>query len=1129
MKIKFTNTFFRQRKELLKFIMRTFIFLLCSTAFGFNSSDIFSQNTKIHIDKDQVVSIDAVFDLLRNQTDYTFIYEENLFKDTPKVQLRKGIIRANKLLETCFSGKDFKLNVKNNKIVIIATESTSIDQQTFTVSGSVLDTDGQPLTGANIIEKGTTNGTQADFDGNFSISVANETAVLVVSYLGFASKEVNINGQTTITINLVESTSGLEEVVVTALGIRRQKKSLTYATQSVESSELTGVRDANNLINSFQGKIANAQITQSAGGVGSDSEIILRGSRSLSGSNSALIVVDGVPNIDNNSTSNINPDDIESVSVLPGASAGVLYGSQAGNGAIIITTKKGTKGGDVSVNVNSSLVVESPFALPMVQNIYGQGSAGVLNPASGESWGAKMEGQEYVNYLGESRQYSAQPNNIEDFFSNGISSTNSISVSGGLEKAQTFLSYTKKDIQGIIPTNNLTSHNFNFRISNKIGNRITIDSKVSYLTQIIDNKTRAGEANNTPVMNIYQIPRNVSDADARNYQTLDNVGVYMPTAWPSTLASNYQNPYWITNRDILEGKKDQLSGFISAKYDVTDWLSVTGRANLSKSLEEEKQMTSVGTVLFARNKGGYYRESAITGIQKWFDLILQGNNKISNDFSVDYSVGAIYQDRQFGVKNDIADGLNVANKFSLNFATNPQFNSTQTQIQTQSVFGDVNLSFKDNAITLNGSFRNDWDSRLPTPHSYQYYSTGLSGVLSDLIELPESMSFLKAYVTYAEVGNGGQFGLLSSSYNYSQGAGNGYLSRSSVLPFPDLKPEIVKNWEAGLQSRFFNNRAGVSLAYYKSNAINQLIRISLPVATGFSQRYINAGDIQNEGLELVLNGFPIFSEDFSWEIDLNFSFNGSKVNSLTDDLDTIYLGSFGNFGAVPQAKIGGSYNDLIADQWQTDANGNFIVTADGLPFITSQSGLDPEVIGNANPDKIFGLTNTFKYKDFSLRMLVDGKFGGVMVSNTEQNLSFSGITEATANYREGGWNLGGVDLDGNPVSATISSQQFWQTVSGKRSGVGEFFAYDASNVRLREVSLGYDIPLPSNLFIKKASFSLIARNLFWIYRGSSLLNIPGLEERKMWFDPDMGKYADGTEYGAIPSTQSFGFNLNLIF
>jgi hypothetical protein len=478
-----------------------------------------------------------------------------------------------------------------------------------------------------------------------------------------------------------------------------------------------------------------------------------------------------------------------------------------------------------------------------------------------------------------------------------------------------------------------------------------------------------------------------------------------------------------------------------------------------------------------------------------------------------------------------ADGLNVTNQFSLNYATNPNMYQYGQEVQTQAAFGQASFSYKD-AVFLDASLRNDWDSRLPNPYSFQYYSLGASAVISDLITLPEKISFLKASINYAEVGNGGQFGLIKPLYGYSQGAGNGFLSRGTTLPFPTLKPEIVKNLEAGIEARFMDNRLGFTITYYKSNSSNQLLSINLPTATGYNLQYINAGNIQNQGIELVLNATPVRTRDLNWDLTLNFALNRNKVVKLDENIKTVYLsGGYGR-SATPIVKEGGSYGDLLSFKWIQDSKGTYELSADGTPYTTYLSGDPQEYIGNFNPKETMGLTNTIRYKAFSLRALIDGRIGGIIVSGTELNLAFSGIPKVTEQYREGGWNLAGVDKDGNPVNKSITAQQFWQVASGKRYGVAQFFTYDATNFRVRELSLGYDIPLRSKEIVKGARISAVARNVFWIYRGKSILDIPGLGKRKMDFDPDMslgnGNY-QGIEYGTLPATRTYGLNLQLTF
>lgn len=1032
-------------------------------------------------------------------------------------------------------------------IVLLLLASASAMAQT--VTGTVTErADGSPLPGVSVIVKGTTTGSTTDANGRYSISIPNQNPVLVVSFIGFVTQEIEVGGRSVVDVALLEDVTQLSEVVVTALGVSRETKTLVYATQSVKPTQLTEVRDPNNVLNSLQGKIANAQINQGSGGPGSGAKIVLRGNRSIQGSNNALIVVDGVP-INNNTNSvptsdfggiqssdgasNINPDDIESITVLRGPSAAALYGSQAGNGVLVITTKKGTKDDKITVNINSGITAERAFQLPEVQNTYGQGIDGAISTTTGDSWGAKMEGQTYTNHLGETRSYSPQPDNIKDFFRTGVSLNNSIGIQGGGEKVQTYLGYTNNAIQGIVPTNDLTRHNITLRMSSQITKKISTDAKVTYINQEIENRPRTGEEN-SPAMDMYQTPRSISLNDVKNFETVNSVGLPTPTAWPATLASIYQNPYWMIHRTSLKENRNRIIGFLAATYQINDWLGVSARANLDKTSDVTTNSNSVGTVLWASQAGGYFQKVNTAITQQWYDAAIHGDKALNEDFRINFRAGGIFQDTYLDQDVATADGLYVNNMFSLEFATSPSVSSTISQTRTQSVFATTSIGWKE-SIFLEGSFRNEWDSRLPSPYDIPYYSVGLSGIISDLVEFPQVVSFLKLNANYARVGNGGKPQLRFQTYEYEQGAGNGLISRSSTEAIPGLKPELVSSIELGLDARFLENRIGVGFTYYKSSSKNQLLQIDQPVATGYSDKYINAGEIQNQGIEAILNATPITTDNFKWDLAFNLGLNRNKViELLAESPDLIfYLGGDNARSAVPVVRAGGSYGEMLAYKWQRDENGDFVVNATrGVPIATS----DLVSIGNFNPKALLGLTNTFTYKGISLRVLVDGRIGGVIMDGTEMNLAYNGITKATETNREEAWNLGGVDSDGNPVNRPVTAQEFWSAgqsnVSGKRYGVGEFFTYDATNFRIRELSIGYSIPLPDAFFIKSARFSLVARNLAWLYRGSSILNIPGLGTRKLQIDPDMslgnGNY-QGTQYGSLPSTRSLGCNLSLTF
>lgn len=1026
--------------------------------------------------------------------------------------------------------------------------------QERTVSGKVSDESTKlPVAAATVTLKGTRKSVTAGADGSFTISVPEGKVTLIISSIGFATKElIAQGGGAPLDVLLSTDSKQMGEVVVTALGITRQSKTLVYAAQSVPTQQLTEVRPTDNFIASLNGKVANVIITQGSGGLGSGAQIILRGNRSIAAPSNALIVVDGVPF--NNRTysagtndfgsiqssdgaSDLNPDDIESMTVLRGASAAALYGSEAGNGVIVVATKKG-HAGHYNVTVNSGIGFERPFALPNFQNTYGQGDGGNIaadSSQAGSSWGAKMTGQSYVDYLYKQNTYSPQPNNVKDMFKTGLSLNNSVGVGGGTDKLQNYFSYTNNYAKGIIPHNDLNRHIFDYRITDLITPKLTVDAKATYVAQVINGRPRTGEEN-SPVFDAYQMPRSEKTSDARNFQAPNSTDVETPTNWASTDNSIYMNPYWMLNNTSITETRERAIGFVALKYAITPWLNVRGSANLDRTADEIDEKYQQGTLLWNTNQGGSLIVTNLTETNKWFDVIFEGHNNLSKDFKIGYHAGVIREDDIYDQKQVGSNGLNVANKFSLTFMTNPTPSQTGTEVITQSGFGQANFSWRD-AIFLDASLREDWASPLPSPYHYSYPSVGVSGILSELLHgLPPAISFLKVSGNYAQVGNPGQPNILNSTYTFFPGAGNGSVARSTTYPIPGLKPEKVKGYEFGLEARFLQDRFGFTATYYKSNTLNQLLQISVPVATGYNNQYINAGNVENHGLEITINATPIHERDFNWDLSANFSLNRNTVIALSPQLKTVNLGGADNRSAQPEVNVGGSFGDLYGFQWIKSPKGQYEVQNSGsnagAPLTTYITGAPLSYLGNYNPRELVGLTNTFQYKRFSLRFLIDGRIGGIEVSGTEMNLSFDGITQNTLAARGGGLNLHGVDVNGAPVNTTINAEQFWQTASGLRYGVGQFFTYDATSFRLREFSLGYDIPIKNTTILKSLRFSAVARNLFWIYRGSSKLDIPGIGKRKMWMDPDMTNgngLFQGVEYGALPSTRTLGFNLKANF
>ncbi|MFN5788895.1 MAG: SusC/RagA family TonB-linked outer membrane protein [Bacteroidota bacterium] len=1000
------------------------------------------------------------------------------------------------------------------------------------VRGTVTRSDGEPIIGANVIELGSNNGTVTDLDGNYQLKVG-PNAILEFTYTGYVSQKFTVGNQTIINVSLAEGVA-LSEIIVTALGISRERKSLSYAAQTIQGGQLTQVRDAN-FVNTLQGKVAGLVVTSASSGVGGATRVNLRGNRSIQSSNNALFVVDGVP-VDNSTpgqvgndfggyngsdgVANINPDDIESINVLKGAAASVLYGSRAANGVILITTKKGSAGA-ISVDVNSGAQFDGPLTLPHLQNEYGQGNGGVFGARASASWGPKMNNQAVIDWTGKAQGMVPQPNNISDFFQIGSSFNNSVGIKGGTDKVQSYFSFTNNQAAGVVPGNTLDRNTINLRISTNLSKKFSTDAKVTYVNQILNNKLRSGEES-SEVMNLYKTPRSIRIEDMQNYES--EAGV--PTYWTSS--SIYMNPYWTINRTSADEERTRTTGLVSATYQINDDIKVLARVSLDQYTDKGENTFFNNTLLFAW-LGGTYQKSFRQVQERNSELLLIGNKKLNNKVKLSYTFGVADVARKSDFTQTSANGLLVPNKFDLGFARNLAVGTGFIERDLQSVFGSVQVSLND-YLYFDVTARNDWSSTLPAPHSYFYPSLGLTAVLSDMVELPSFISFAKLRGSYTLVGNDAAPYLLTQTYSFSQGGVGGFINRDATQAFGELKPELTTSLEFGFDGRFFDNRIGLDVTFYKTNSINQLLSLPLAPASGFSNQYINAGDIENSGVELTLTGSPIKKNDLTWDVMLNYARNVNAIVALHPDIKQTFISSGFVRTAGVLVKEGGAYGDLYADGWARTPSGQLIMDGAGKPLVSSTQ----EYLGNFNPKFTLGLNNAFSFGKIRLNVLVDARIGGVMTSGSDASLAFDGSSAITTAYREGGWVLPGVTLSNNeyiPNTYPINAETFWTTVSKGRYSWGQVFTYDATNVRIREAAVGYDITINSQ-YVKKATLSIVARNLFFLAKGNAIIDIPGIPTRKMWFDPDVnlgaGNY-QGVEFGTLPSSRSIGLNLSLSF
>ena len=973
------------------------------------------------------------------------------------------------------------------------------------VSGVVMDKDANmPLIGCNVVEKGTTNGTVTDLDGNYTLEVG-DNATLQFSYLGMSTLEEPLNGRTVINVDMVSDSQKIDEVVVTAMGIQRKAKSLTYATQQVSNQELTRAKDAN-MINSLQGKAAGLVITPNATGAGGSSKIILRGNKSAFGNNQPLIVVDGIPMNNPKTTQlegeyegrdggdalgNLNPDDIASMNVLKGASAAALYGSMAANGVIMITTKRG-RDGAARVDFSSNITIETPLAAPKLQGRYGAIKNG--DQLSAKSWGERINDND-----------SEAKDRLNDFFRTGSTYINSITINGGTERVQSFMSYANTTALGMLPTNDFQRHNMTARETFKLfKDRLTLDASLSYITQKATNRPHGGTYIN-PLTGAYTFPVNGNWQDYKeNFEVYDGARNLNAQNWYTSLDDFTANPYWVLNRIKSKEKRDRIMASITGKLKVTDWLNIQGRLSVDNTFDRfERKWHATTYEAWAPKGNGRYRQERFDAKQFYGDLMANFNKTWNEKWELNASVGTSFMQTQ--VQNMILDsdklGLVLPNVFlPENIGGNGNQKTTNPKKRLNSVFGTVQFGYN-GMIYLDVTGRNDWASSLAYTNNFSYFypSVGLTLLLNEMIPMSEKINLLKVRGSYSVVGNDVEAYITHPMDHYNLGQ----LEPNTKQPFTEMKPEKMHSMEFGLDLAMFDSRLNFDITYYKTNNKNQYFSIDAPLASGYESYYINAGNIQNTGFESSISYRWDFNSDWSWKPEFNISYNDNKIKELSDKLkDGVQLGS--GAGVRFMLKEGGSFGDIYGKSLKRE-NG-MIVTNGGAPVLGEE-----EYLGNVNSDWHMGFGNTITYKDFNLYFLIDGSFGGNVVSMTQSYLDSFGVTEVTADARDNG----GVDLgDGTMMDA----QKFYEATAGKDKAVGEY-VYSATNIRLRELSLGYTF---RNLLgaSKNLNLSFVARNLFFFYKDSPFDPALSVSTANGW---------QGFDSFGMPASRSYGINLKVTF
>ena len=993
-----------------------------------------------------------------------------------------------------------------------------------TVRGRVVDVSGEPLIGATIREKGGTRGTVTDIEGNFILSVP-DSAVLQVSFVGYESIEVSVGGRKTLEIQLRENTVMLDNVIITALGLEKKEASLAYSIQKVKGEELTRMKEVN-MITALAGKAAGVQINKNSSGIGGSAKVSLRGIRSASGDNQPLYVIDGVPMLNigteqaysaiggtanagnrdgGDGISNLNPEDVESISILKGAPAAALYGSQAANGVILITTKKGNTAGQRNIYFSTGLTFDKAFSLPKMQNCYGVSDVV-------DSWGEKA--------------YLPTSNELNDFFRTGLTSITSVSVNYGNEKIQTYFSYANTTGRGIVDKNQLTKHNINLRETAVMFNqRLKLDGNVNVMRQIVKNKPVSGGFYMNPLVGLYRFPRG---EDLSYYK--DNYEIYDPERklgiqnWHTFTEDFEQNPYWIQNR--IQSKETRMRSIISlsANLRINSWLTVQARGSVDYISDKMRQKFYASTAPALCGANGRYIEMDYQETLIYGDVMAMGKRKWE-DFTLDVAIGGSINDKnvnstRYDSKNA---SLKYANVFNLaNIVMNGSASIDQkidSRRQLQSVFGTAQVGYQDK-VFLDLTARNDWASTLAyTSHEksgFFYPSAGLSFLIDKWIQLPEWISFAKLRGTYSKVGNDIPQFITNSVSHITAG---GELQANDAAPFKEMEPEMTHSVEVGTEWRFFQSRLGFNLTYYRTNTHNQFFKLPALAGDMYAYRYVNAGDIQNRGWELTVDATPVLTPDFTWKTSLNFSSNRNKIKELLEELKELVYGpsSFSSSYAMKLVK-GGSIGDIYGKAFVRDAEGNIVYQTEGdhkgLPAVEGEGNTIK--VGNANPRFIMGWNHTFSYKGFSLYFLLDWRYGGKILSQTQAEMDLYGVSQVTALARDRGY----VTLEGQQID---NVKGFYKNIVGGRAGVTEYYMYDATNLRLREVSLNYTFPkkwMQKTKVLKDLQLAFVARNLCFLYK-------------KAPFDPDLvlstGNDNQGIEVFGMPTTRSLGFTVKCEF
>ena len=1060
----------------------------------------------------------------------------------------------------------FKIYKSLVAVLLLIFTIQQVQAQTATVSGVVVaQSDNQPIPGVSVLIKGTKTGTQTDLQGRFSLSASSKD-VLVFSFIGFNTQEVPATATNSLRVVLQEAQNSLNEVVVTALNISKDKKSLGYSVQGLKSRDISEAKETN-LVNAISGKIAGVQVTGSQGDMGS-SRIVIRGETSVSGNNQPLFVVDGVI-VDNsqflgsngsrdfaNAISDLNSEDIESISVLKGPNAAALYGSRAAAGVILIKTKtgKGTKGLGITINSNTSFSTLKVF--PEYQNQYGQGAngqfsyvdgrGGGINDGVDESWGPALNGQLIPQFFsnGEPAPFVAHPNNVRDFFNTGVTYNNGIALGGSTDKFDYRVSYNNLHQTGVVPNSSQGRNSFLVNTTFRPIPNLSITTIANYIKDDADNLPGAyGRRATSTMLQFTWFGRQVDVNQLRNYRDANGNNIN----WNN---SYYSNPYFIAYENTVGQHKNRFIGSVELNYKIIEGLSANFRTGTDYYNDRRKIKVAYGT---NGTPFGSYEEDAYTVNETNTEARLAYTKKLNEDFSLDAFIGGNISTILNEQNDQIAPKLAVAGLYTLSNSRDPLISSNYYgKLKTYSYFGSAQIGFRNYAF-LNLTGRNDWSSTLPTANlSYFYPSVNGSLILTEAFDWrSDALSYLKLRGGWSKVGKATTPYQLMNTYNFTAPFGtNPQQTAANIDLNPNLKPETTTSGEAGLEAGFLRDRIRLDLSVYNTNSVDQILAVDVSPSTGYTQKLINGGKINNKGIEVQLTATPVKTSAFNWDVTFNYSRNKSKVVSLDEsgNLQSYILGT--NRTVQVLAAVGQPYGALYGTAYTRDASGQIVIGANGTPVVNSTK----KYLGKYTPDWQGSINNSFSYKGVSLSFLVDARIGGSIYSNTNRTGTYTGVLASTlpgrgaqngglSYYYPGNNNSGtavqvsggaagpagetvyddgmifnGVKADGTPNTTIIPAQSYYKGFTN----VDEAFTYSASYVKLRELKIGYSLPSKwvRGIGLQSANVSLVGRNLFILHK-----NVPNIDPETA-FNTGNGQ---GLEDLTLPTVRNFGFNINLNF